>query len=85
MGCVTVVDISTLSFPSGLVLNPEWNGAGNGLETVVVDSVQEGGVADGCGVCGGDEVMSVNGRGVRELGWEGVEAALTGKAYIRSS
>ena len=45
----------------------------------MVSRVEEGGVADRCGVWEGDEVMSVNGRAVREAGWVGTRSALDGK------
>ena len=45
----------------------------------MVSRVEEGGVADRCGVCEGDEVMRVNGRAVREVGWVGTRSSLDGK------
>ena len=68
---------------SGLILEPVWDSAGNRLETVIVSGVEEGGVADRCGVWEGDEVTRVNGRSVREAGWVGTRSSLDG-TYINT-
>ena len=62
-----------------LTLEPYWDSGGNRLETVVVGRVVEGGAADRCGVWEGDEVLRVNGRGVRDAGWVGTRSALDGE------
>ncbi|CAI7997318.1 Protein still life, isoform SIF type 1, partial [Geodia barretti] len=60
----------------GLMLEPVWDVGGNRLETVLVSRVEEGGVADRCGVWEGDEMARMNGRSVREAGWVGTRSSL---------
>ena len=64
-------------FP-GLTLKPEWSGSGTELVSVVVNRVEEEGVADALGVNEGDEVVLVNDTSVLELGWEKIMTALLG-------
>ena len=66
------------------MLEPVWDAGGNRLETVLVARVDEGGVADRCGVWEGDEVMSVNGRSVKETGWVGARSSLDGMCIHRA-
>lgn len=47
----------------------------------MVSGVAEGGMADHCGVWEGDEVIRVNGRGVKEAGWVGTRSSLDGEKF----
>ena len=69
-------------FVSGLMLEPVWDAGGNRLETVLVSRVEEGGVADRCGVWEGDEVTKVNGKNVKEAGWVGTRSSLDGTSEL---
>ena len=64
---------------AGLTLELGWDMGGKRLETVKVSRVEEGGMADCCGMWEGDEVIRVNGRGVKEAGWVGTMSSLDGK------
>ena len=70
---------------SGVILEPNWDSGGNRLETVMVSRVEEGGVADHCGVWEGDEVVRVNGRPVKEAGWVGTRSALDGEIRVKDN
>ena len=69
------------------MLEPVWDTGGKRLEMVIVSRIEEGGVADRCGVWEGDEVMRVNGRPVREAGWVGTRSSLDGmpnQIYVKT-
>lgn len=59
---------------------PEWDANTEiDLQSVIVEEVEEGGVAETKGISRGDEVVLVNGKSVMELGWVEVERLLSGQ------
>lgn len=61
---------------------PEWDSKTEiDLETVRIEDVERGGVAENAGLRVGDEVTLINGTSVTELGWVEVERLATESMY----
>ena len=65
-------------FCLGLALAAVWNKKTEiDLESVLIEEVVKGSVAEAAGISVGDEIALVNGTSVIELGWTEVERLMT--------
>lgn len=63
----------------GLTLVPEWDlNTEIDLQSVLVEEVKNGSVAETEGISKGDEVALINDKSVMELGWVEVERLMSG-------
>lgn len=66
-------------YMTGLVLVPKWDANTEiDLQSVIVEEVERGGVAEGVGIRRGDEVALIEDKSVMELGWVEVERLMSG-------